>query len=102
MVGIKCPHQKKGKIMEIKEITQKLRHTLPPAERDALIKENRKKDDKLMKGMFEFIDAQGGFLEFSYRKYPGETIKVIKLIHGEICVLLNILTIQRRRLEGTI
>jgi hypothetical protein len=73
--------------MEIKEINAKMKHTLPPAERDKLAKENRAKDDKLMKGMFEFIDAQGGFLEFSYRKYPGESIKIIKLIHGEICEL---------------
>ena len=38
-----------------------------------------------MTGMFEFLDAQGGWLEFAYRKYPGEPIQMIKLFHGEIC-----------------
>ena len=73
--------------MEIRELGKKIRNTLPPAERDKLIKEERVKDDKIIKGMFEFIDAQGGWLDFTYRKYPGEPVKIIKLIHGEICDL---------------
>ncbi len=73
--------------MEIREIGKKQKNTMPPAERDKLVKENRARDEKLIKGMFEFIDAQGGWLEFSNRIYPGESIKVIKLIHGEICEL---------------
>jgi hypothetical protein len=47
----------------------------------------RKEDDKMVNGMFEFLDAQGGWLEFAYRKYPGEPIQMIKMIHGEICDL---------------
>jgi hypothetical protein len=47
----------------------------------------RREDDKVRKGMFEFLDAQGGWLEFAYRKYPGEAIQMIKLVHGEICDL---------------
>lgn len=70
--------------MEVRTISKKPRNTLPPAERDKLVKENRAKDDKIVKGMFEFIDAQGGWLEFTYRKYPGEDLQIIKLIHGEI------------------
>lgn len=73
--------------MEVRELGKKHKNTLPPAEREKLIKENRAKDDKLCKGMFEFIDAQGGWLEYSYRKYPGEPIQIVKLIHGEICDL---------------
>lgn len=73
--------------MEIRELTKKLKNTLPPQERDELVKKNRKEDDKLITGMFEFLDAQGGWLDFTYRKYPGEPVKVIKLIHGEICDL---------------
>ncbi len=73
--------------MEVREISKKLKNSLPLKEREELVKSNRAKDDVLMKGMFEFLDAQGGWLEFSYRKYPGETIKIIKLIHGEICEL---------------
>jgi hypothetical protein len=73
--------------MEVREITNKIRKTLPPAERDELIKKMRKEDDKIRTGMFEFLDAQGGWFEFTYRKYPGESVKIIKLIHGEICDL---------------
>ena len=73
--------------MEVRELNKKQRNTLPPAERDELIKKSRKEDDKLVTGMFEFLDAQGGWLEFAYRKYPGESIQMIKMIHGEICDL---------------
>lgn len=73
--------------MEVREIGRKTKHTLPAAERDKLVKEMRAADDKIRTGMFEFLDAQGGWLEFTYRKYPGEPVKVIKLTHGEICDL---------------
>lgn len=73
--------------MEVREIGKKHKNTMAPAERDKLLKEMRIADDKVRTGMFEFIDAQGGWLEFSYRKYPGEPVKIIKLIHGEICDL---------------
>jgi hypothetical protein len=73
--------------MEVRELSKKQKNTLPPQERDALVKKSRKEDDVLKKGMFEFLDAQGGWLEFAYRKYPGEPIQMIKLIHGEICDL---------------
>jgi hypothetical protein len=73
--------------MEIREINKKQKNTMPHAEREELIKKMRKEDDKERKGMFEFLDAQGGWLDFSYRKYPGEPIQIIKLTHGEICDL---------------
>ena len=73
--------------MEVREINKKQKKGLPPQERDELVKKMRKEDDKSVTGMFEFLDAQGGWLEFSYRKYPGEAIQIIKLIHGEICDL---------------
>jgi hypothetical protein len=73
--------------MEIRELGKKLKKTLPAQERDELIKKSRKEDDKLITGMFEFLDAQGGWLEFTYRRYPGEPIQIIKLVHGEICDL---------------
>ncbi len=73
--------------MEIRELTKKSIRAVPSAERDELVKKSRAADEKLVKGMFEFIDAQGGFLDFSFRKYPGETIKMIRLTHGEICDL---------------
>lgn len=70
--------------MEVREIHKKQRNTLPPQEREELIKKMRKEDEKMVNGMFEFLDAQGGWLEFAYRKYPGEPIQMIKLYHGEI------------------
>ena len=48
------------------------------------IKKLQKEGEKLVKGMFEFTDAQGGWLDFSYRFYPGEPIRTVKITHGEI------------------
>jgi len=73
--------------MEVRELNKKAKNRLPAAERDELVKKMREEDDKIRTGMFEFIDAQGGWLEFAYRKYPGEPIQMIKMIHGEICDL---------------
>lgn len=73
--------------MEVREINKKKINTLPAEQRDELVKKMRKEDDKIRTGMFEFLDAQGGWIEFSHRKYPGEPIQIIKLIHGEICDL---------------
>ncbi len=73
--------------MEVRELNKKQKNTLPQIEREELIKKMRKEDDKIVEGMFEFLDAQGGWLEFAYRKYPGEPIQMIKMIHGEICDL---------------
>lgn len=50
-----------------------------------LMEKNRKEDQKLVRGKFEFIDARGGWLEFNYRKYPGEPILFLKVMHGEVC-----------------
>ena len=73
--------------MEVREINKKKINTLPAEQRDELVKKMRKEDDKIRTGMFEFLDAQGGWIEFAHRKYPGEPIQIIKLIHGEICDL---------------
>jgi hypothetical protein len=73
--------------MQVVEYTKSIKKTLPAEERDKLVKKMRAEDDKIRTGMFEFIDAQGGWLEFSYRKYPGEPVKKIRLTHGEICDL---------------
>jgi hypothetical protein len=69
--------------MEVRELNKKQRHTMPQAERDELVKKMRKEDEKMVDGRFEFVDAQGGWFEFSFRKYPGEPILMIKLIHDE-------------------
>lgn len=49
---------------------------------DELIKKMRKEHEKLVKGKFEFIDAQGGWLDFTYRIFPDEDVAVYKLYHG--------------------
>lgn len=48
------------------------------------MKKERKEGEKMVKGMFEFVDAQGGWFDFSYRIYPGEPIRTVKITHGEI------------------
>lgn len=68
--------------------TEKAKKThLNKQEVDDLIKKKRKEDEKLVKGMFEFIDAQGGYLDFCYRFWPGESIQTFHIDHGEICEL---------------
>jgi hypothetical protein len=79
------PSFNKENNMEVRELNVKQKNTMPALERDKLVKQMRVEDDKLRTGMFEFLDAQGGWFEFAYRKYPGESVKMIKLIHGEIC-----------------
>ena len=44
----------------------------------------RKDGEKMVRGMFEFTDAQGGWLDFSYRFFKGDPIRTIKINHGEI------------------
>lgn len=73
--------------MIVKEIHKKPVNTISKEKSEELIKKKRKDDEKLVKGMFEFIDAQGGWLDFSTRFYPGEPIRTIHITHGEICDL---------------
>src|SRR5208283_2219593 len=49
------------------------------------LKKIRNEGEKMCKGMFEFLDAQGGWLDFNYRFYPGEPIRTVRIVHGEIC-----------------
>lgn len=48
------------------------------------IKKLQKEGEKIVRGMFEFTDAKGGWFDFSYRFYPGEPIRTVKITHGEI------------------
>lgn len=50
-----------------------------------LMEKMRKEEEKLIRGRFEFIDARGGWLDFNYRKYPGDPILFLKIMHGEVC-----------------
>jgi len=71
--------------MEVKELRKKQPNLVSKEKFDEKLKVLRKEHDKLVKGMFEFIDAQGGWLDFSYRFFPDSPIQTFRFIHGEIC-----------------
>lgn len=73
--------------MEIKEIKKKSFNTMDQVKYDELLKKTRREHEKPVKGMFEFLDAQGGWIDFSFRFFKGEPLSTIRLIHGEICEL---------------
>lgn len=71
--------------MRVIDLQRKIKNNKPKAEVEAMIKAMRKEDEKMVKGQFEFVEAEGGFFEFTYRIYPGDPIQTFQLIHGEIC-----------------
>jgi hypothetical protein len=73
--------------MEVKTLVKKSFKNPNPERFAEDLKKLQKEHNKLIKGMFEFVDAQGGWLDFSIRFFPGEDIQTIRLIHGEICEL---------------
>lgn len=73
--------------MEVREINKRKFAPASESERakaKTLMEKMRKEGEKMIKGMFEFVDAQGGWLDFSYRFFPGEPIRTVKINHGEI------------------
>lgn len=72
--------------MRIVEINKKkfVCTTAQKKEVEDKIKLLRKEGEKLVSGMFEFPDAPGGWLDFSYRFLPGDPIRTVKITHGEI------------------
>ena len=73
--------------MKVIELSRKNKNMKPKAEVETMIKQMRKEDEKLVKGQFEFPEAEGGFFKFSYKIYPGDPIQTFELIHGEICTI---------------
>lgn len=73
--------------MKVVELVAKKKSMGDPATRDDRIKKLRKEYEKPCKGMFEFIDAQGGWLDFTDRVFPGDPVRVYHINHGEICEL---------------
>lgn len=74
--------------MQVTEINKRKFAPASEAERSTnaeRIKKLRAEGDVLVKGMFEFLDAQGGWLDFNYRFFPGEPIRTVRITHGEIC-----------------
>lgn len=54
---------------------------------EELTKKLKKEHEKPVKGMFEFLDAQGGWLDFAYRFFKDDPLFTIRLNHGEITEL---------------
>lgn len=73
--------------MEVRELRKKIKNHRPKAEVESMIKKMRAEDEKMVKGQFEFVEAEGGFFELAYRIYPGDQIQTFTLIHGEICTI---------------
>lgn len=71
--------------MQVREYNKKAINKKPKSEVKEIIEKMKKEDERLVKGQFEFSDAEGGFFEFNYKYYPGEPIQTFELIHGEIC-----------------
>lgn len=71
--------------MQIKEIRRTANKKGDPVKVKEMMNELRKEHAKLVKGKFEFIDAQGGFLEFNYRFFPEDLLVTYKLVHDEVC-----------------
>lgn len=70
--------------MEIKEFTRKPVNKVPTEQHDERVRKLRKEHEKIVKGKFEFTDANGGWIDFTYRFFKGDPIMTIKLIHGEV------------------
>lgn len=73
--------------MQIIEYTKKSKTPVNREKAEDLVKKLRKEHEKMVKGKFEFIDAQGGWLEFTYRFFKEDPIMYIKLAHNEITEL---------------
>ncbi len=73
--------------MEVREIHKRKINKSDPVKYEEALKKLRKEHEKMVKGMFEFVDAQGGFLDFAYRYFKDEPILQFHINHGEICEL---------------
>ena len=73
--------------MEIREYNKKQSNRLTGEKYEEEIKKLRKAHERLVKGRFEFVDAQGGWIEFCYRFFKGDILTVYKLVHGEVTEL---------------
>jgi hypothetical protein len=74
-------------MVEIREYNKKQSVRMAPEKHEEEVKKLRKAHERLIKGRFEFTDAQGGWIEFAYRFFKGDMLVVYKLFHGEITEL---------------
>lgn len=94
--------------MQIKELARTSKKFLTKEKYEELVKKLRKEHEKPVKGMFEFLDAQGGWLDFAYRFFKDDPLYTIRLNHGEIVELpmgivkhLNNTKKKIRKMDGT-
>ena len=73
--------------MQIVEINKKRVNTCSKEKSEEMYKRMRKEYERPVKVKFEFVDAQGGWLDFTDRQFPDESVKVYKIAHGETCEL---------------
>lgn len=73
--------------MKVTEYKKKQKVTVTKEKTAELIQKARKEHERLVKGKFEFTDANGGWIDFTYRFFPGDPVLTIHLNHGEICEL---------------
>lgn len=73
--------------MRVTEYKRKNPTVVDKEKASELVKKARKEAEKLVKGRFEFEDAKGGWIDFTYRQFPGEPIVTFHLNHGEVCEL---------------
>jgi len=70
-------------MVEIREYNKKQTSRLPAEKYEEEVKKLKKAHERLVKGRFEFVDAQGGWIEFAYRFFKGDMLVTYKLYHGE-------------------
>lgn len=73
--------------MQIIQYKKAQTNTVSAEKREELVKKMKKEHERLVKGVFEFVDAQGGWLDFSYRWFKDDLLSTYKLTHGEVCEL---------------
>ena len=73
--------------MQVKEHNRKVSVTQDRAARDEMVRKARKEYEKPCKGMVEFIDAQGGWISFCERAFPGDPISTYRIDHSEIVTI---------------
>ena len=71
--------------MEIKTIRRKQPNKVDKVKAKELVDNMRKEHSKMVKGMFEFVDAGSGWIEFNYRIFPEDMLVSYKFLHGETC-----------------
>ena len=74
-------------MVRVTEFTRKPKTRVPPEQHEERVRKLRKEHEKMIKGKFEFTDAQGGWIDFCYRFFKGDPIQTIHLEHGEVCEL---------------